>query len=104
MKTYSMILKGVDLLDLPTKRMSKNSVNFMRKCCKLNPLERLGYQKNGITDIKKNKWFENFDWNGLQNCTLHSPFKIKASSPPYSHTSTIKVKCSVSGQERFRQQ
>ncbi|XP_075240396.1 cGMP-dependent protein kinase 1-like isoform X4 [Convolutriloba macropyga] len=77
MKTYSMILKGVDMLDLPTKRMHKNSVNFMKKCCKINPSERLGYQKNGITDIKKHKWFDSFDWTGLQNCTLHSPFKIK---------------------------
>ena len=77
MKTYSMILRGVDALDIPTKRMHKNSVHFMRKCCKLNPLERLGYQKNGFVDIKKHKWFESFDWVGLENCKLHPPFKIK---------------------------
>ncbi|XP_063713836.1 cGMP-dependent protein kinase 1-like isoform X2 [Symsagittifera roscoffensis] len=77
MKTYSMILKGVDVLDLPTKRMHKNSVNFLRKCCKTNPSERLGYQKNGILDIKKHKWFESFDWNGLSHRTMNSPFKIK---------------------------
>ena len=30
----------------------------MKKFCKDNPVERLGYQKDGILDIKKHKWFQ----------------------------------------------
>ncbi len=30
----------------------------MKKFCRDNPAERLGYQKDGIQDIKKNRWFQ----------------------------------------------
>ncbi|KAG8238063.1 hypothetical protein J437_LFUL014373, partial [Ladona fulva] len=38
-----------------------------------NPAERLGYQKGGISDIKKHKWFDGFNWEGLINHTLIPP-------------------------------
>ena len=30
----------------------------MKRFCRENPAERLGYQKDGIKDIKKHKWFQ----------------------------------------------
>ena len=30
----------------------------MKKFCRENPVERLGYQKDGMLDIKKHKWFQ----------------------------------------------
>ena len=30
----------------------------MKRFCRENPVERLGYQKDGIIDIKKHKWFQ----------------------------------------------
>ena len=36
----------------------RNAVNLMKRFCKDNPTERLGYQKSGILDIKKHKWFQ----------------------------------------------
>ena len=30
----------------------------MKRFCRDNPAERLGYQKDGIADIKKHKWFQ----------------------------------------------
>ena len=38
--------------------LTRNSVNLMRRLCRDNPSERLGYQKDGILDIKKHKWFQ----------------------------------------------
>ena len=29
-----------------------------------NSAERLGYQKGGIRDIQKHKWFDGFNWEG----------------------------------------
>ncbi|XP_035231013.1 cGMP-dependent protein kinase 1-like isoform X2 [Stegodyphus dumicola] len=76
MKTYKIILKGIDALGFPNY-ISKNAVSLMRRLCKENPSERLGYQKGGITDIKKHKWFQGFDWDGLRNRTLTPPIVPK---------------------------
>ena len=51
----------------------RNAVLIMKRFCRENPVERLGYQKDGIMDIKKNKWFQGFDWDGLLNKTLQPP-------------------------------
>jgi len=34
------------------------AVTIMKKFCRDNPVERLGYQKDGVMDIKKNRWFQ----------------------------------------------
>ena len=47
---------------------------IIRALCKLEPQNRLGYQKGGVGDIRKQRWFQGFDWKGLQNQTLDSPF------------------------------
>jgi hypothetical protein len=36
----------------------------LRGCCRDNSAERLGYQKGGIRDIQKHKWFDGFNWEG----------------------------------------
>ncbi|XP_058985512.1 mucin-2 isoform X2 [Musca domestica] len=73
MKTYNIILKGIDMIDFP-KRMSRSAVQLIKKLCRDVPAERLGYQKGGIQDIKKHKWFLGFDWDGLQDQLLIPPF------------------------------
>ncbi|CAG2120085.1 unnamed protein product [Medioppia subpectinata] len=72
MKTYNIILKGIDAIDFP-RTVSRNSTNLIKKLCRDNPAERLGYQKGGIEDIKKHKWFDGFYWEGLKNRTLSPP-------------------------------
>ncbi|KAH7983048.1 hypothetical protein HPB52_008844 [Rhipicephalus sanguineus] len=54
MKTYNIILRGIDMLDFP-RTMSRNAVSLIKRLCRENPSERLGYQKGGIMDIKKHK-------------------------------------------------
>ena len=36
----------------------RNAVLIMKRFCRELPAERLGYQKNGIMDIKRHKWFQ----------------------------------------------
>ena len=45
----------------------------MKRFCRDSPAERLGYQKDGIMDIKKHKWFQGFDWDGLLDRSLAPP-------------------------------
>ncbi|XP_065357479.1 cGMP-dependent protein kinase, isozyme 1 [Calliphora vicina] len=73
MKTYNIILKGIDMIDFP-KHISRSAVQLIKKLCRDVPAERLGYQKGGIQDIKKHKWFLGFDWDGLQSQLLIPPF------------------------------
>ena len=54
MRTYNIILKGIDVIEFP-KKISRNAHVLIKKLCRDNPTERLGYGKNGIIDIKKNK-------------------------------------------------
>lgn len=89
MKTYNIILKGIDAIDFP-RLISRNATNLIKKMCRDNPAERLGYQRGGIDDIKKHKyvltvstttkfyiscfrWFEGFYWEGLKSRSLAPP-------------------------------
>lgn len=54
MKTYNIILRGIDALDFP-KKVSRNAQSIIKKLCRENPSERLGYQMNGLSDITKHK-------------------------------------------------
>ncbi|KAI9577962.1 cGMP-dependent protein kinase, isozyme 1 isoform X1 [Glossina fuscipes] len=80
MKTYNIILKGIDMIDFP-KHMSRAAIQLIKKLCRDSPVERLGYQKGGIQDIKKHKWFLGFDWDGLQNQLLIPPFLRPVTCP-----------------------
>ena len=55
MKTYNIILKGIDAIDFP-RNISGRARELIKKLCRDNSAERLGYQKGGIRDIQKHKW------------------------------------------------
>ncbi|XP_023224247.1 cGMP-dependent protein kinase 1-like [Centruroides sculpturatus] len=80
MKTYNIILKGIDALEFP-RSIGKNAQSLIKRLGRENPTERLGYQKNGIADIKKHKWFQGFNWEGLRSRTLVPPIVPKVNSP-----------------------
>ena len=54
MKTYNIILKGIDAIDFP-RNITSRAKELIKKLCRDNPSERLGYQKGGIRDIQKHK-------------------------------------------------
>ncbi|XP_013140823.1 PREDICTED: cGMP-dependent protein kinase, isozyme 2 forms cD5/T2-like isoform X1 [Papilio polytes] len=72
MKTYNKILKGIDAVEFP-RCITRNAANLIKKLCRDNPAERLGYQRGGITEIQKHKWFDGFNWEGLALRTLAPP-------------------------------
>ncbi|KAK2589063.1 hypothetical protein KPH14_001898 [Odynerus spinipes] len=80
MKTYNIILKGIDTIDFP-KSIARNAAVLIKKLCRDNPAERLGYQKGGISEIQKHKWFDGFNWEGLRLRTLDPPIKPRVRSP-----------------------
>ncbi|KAI7797250.1 putative cGMP-dependent protein kinase 1, partial [Triplophysa rosa] len=80
MKTYNIILRGIDMIEFP-KKITKNAANLIKKLCRDNPSERLGNLKNGVKDIQKHKWFEGFNWEGLRKGTLTPPIIPDVASP-----------------------
>ncbi|XP_067624676.1 cGMP-dependent protein kinase, isozyme 2 forms cD4/T1/T3A/T3B isoform X4 [Eurosta solidaginis] len=74
MRTYNIILKGIDAIEFP-RDITRNATNLIKKLCRDNPAERLGYQRGGISEIQKHRWFDGFYWLGLQNRTLEPPIK-----------------------------
>ncbi|KAL4641001.1 cGMP-dependent protein kinase 1-like isoform X1 [Arapaima gigas] len=80
MKTYNIILRGIDMIEFP-KKITKNAANLIKRLCRDNPSERLGNLKYGVKDIQKHKWFEGFNWDGLEKGTLTPPVIPSVTSP-----------------------
>lgn len=80
MKTYNIILRGIDAVDFP-RGISQKAQNLIKKLCRDNLSERLGYQRGGIEDIMKHKWFDGFNWIGLKSRSLPAPYVPKINSP-----------------------
>jgi len=76
MKTYNIILKGIDAIDFP-RNITGRARELIKKLCRDNSAERLGYQKGGIRDIQKHKWFDGFNWEGLRTRSLSPPIMPK---------------------------
>lgn len=72
MRTYNIILKGIDAIEFP-RNITRNATALIKKLCRDNASERLGYQRGGIQEIQKHKWFDGFYWEGLRNKTLTPP-------------------------------
>ena len=54
MKIYNIILRGIEQIEFP-RHVTKTAITIIRKFCRENPTERLGYQKDGINDVKKHR-------------------------------------------------
>lgn len=76
MQTYNLILKGMDMVEFPRK-INKSAQHLVKKLCRDNPAERIGYQRDGLKDIKKHKWYQGFDWEGLINKRVSPPITPK---------------------------
>jgi cGMP-dependent protein kinase 1 len=54
LKTYNLILKGIDAIEY-SRYVSRSAVSLIKKLCRDSPADRLGYQRNGIDDIRKHR-------------------------------------------------
>lgn len=43
--------------------------------------ERLGYISGGIREIKSNRWFDGFHWEGLERRTMPAPYVPPINGP-----------------------
>ena len=50
---------------------------MIKKLCKENPSERLGYMRGGIGEIRNHRWFDGFHWDGLNQRTMDAPYVPK---------------------------
>ena len=55
MKTYTLILRGIDALDIPNRRIGKTATSLVKRLCRDNPGERLGTSIGGVSDIRKHR-------------------------------------------------
>ncbi|XP_011307396.1 cGMP-dependent protein kinase, isozyme 1 [Fopius arisanus] len=78
-RLYHKIVDGVDSLQMPDLKTSAQSI--IKKLLRPKPVERLGYLKAGISDIRNHPWFSLFDWKALRNQTLRSPIILKVNNP-----------------------
>ncbi|XP_059616842.1 cGMP-dependent protein kinase 1 isoform X2 [Phlebotomus argentipes] len=72
LKTYTLILRGIESVDM-SSHIPKKAQDVIKKLCRQMPLARLGYQKQGIADIKSHAWFAKFDWEKLRNKAMVAP-------------------------------
>jgi len=54
---------------------------LIRGLCKTEPHDRLGFQKGGFGDVRKQRWFQGFDWQGLRSHRMKSPIEVEVKSP-----------------------
>jgi len=78
---YKGILQGIHSVQFPFSKISKRAENIIKGLCSLEPSERLGYQVDGVNGIRKHRWFDGFDWEGLQNETLQAPIVPHIKNP-----------------------
>nr|VZH95894.1 unnamed protein product [Spirometra erinaceieuropaei] len=81
MKIYNIILRGIDAVLFPPFHISRTAAALIHRLCAQNPVERLGYGRGGIVDIKQHKYFQGFDWIGLCRRTLAAPIIPKIAGP-----------------------
>ena len=53
---------------------SEEAKDLISKLLDLDPKKRLGAGKNGFENLKKHKYFENIDWDDLENRRIKPPF------------------------------
>lgn len=77
---YENILRGVHSIQF-SYRISRKAEMLIKSLCRQEPAERLGYQKGGIADIRKHKWFGGFDWEGFQAQRVPAPILPDVKNP-----------------------
>lgn len=75
-KIFQNIVASDKNLNFPAG-MDALHVNLCKKLLSSNPAFRLGSLSGGVNDIIADPFFNGFDWDGLKNVTLKSPY-----SPP----------------------
>lgn len=79
LECYELVLQGFNDFEF-SKYITEEAKAIIKKLSRDNPKARLGYKKNGIDDIRKNKWFKGFNWDMFQRRAMQAPFRPKIKS------------------------
>jgi cGMP-dependent protein kinase len=80
MGTYMKVMQGIEKVRFPNS--CKDSIeDLVKNLCKKEPSERIPMRQTGIEGLKKHAWLESFDWKGLIERTVDTPYKPKVKSP-----------------------
>ena len=71
-----VLSKEVCLENSKDNSWSNECLDFINKCLKRKPTNRLGYHF-GVKELKTHPWFEKYDWQKLYYKTLDAPFVPK---------------------------
>ena len=83
----------------------RTAVTLMKRFCKENPVERIGYQKDGVHDIKKHRWFQvrqkfllwnslpQWCWMLMREYQLYQLFKFHLQKAALAHLFSHEVWC-----------
>ena len=72
---FDKIINQRDSLRFPPNSETVDSVSLIRGFLETNPVFRLGHTRDGyMAEVKAHPFFKDFDWKGLENRTLKSPY------------------------------
>jgi len=54
MRTYNLILKGIESVVMP-RTVSRTAAHLIRRLCRPVAADRLGYQRAGLLDVRQHK-------------------------------------------------
>jgi len=81
MQTYQNITHGELSKCYPDSSTATDEARaLIRGLCTVKVAYRLGYLKGGANDVMAHAWFAAFDWDGLVNLTVESPWRPSLSS------------------------
>eukprot|EP00929_Paragymnodinium_shiwhaense_P064533 TRINITY_DN3231_c0_g1_i1.p1 TRINITY_DN3231_c0_g1~~TRINITY_DN3231_c0_g1_i1.p1 ORF type:complete len:791 (-),score=234.88 TRINITY_DN3231_c0_g1_i1:226-2598(-) len=89
-KTYNNIKKGIMRVQFPAK--CRGAVEDLIKCIlKREAGARLPMRPGGVNNIKKHKWFANFDWDALLNASMAPPYvpTVKNKKDPSNFSANV---------------
>jgi serine/threonine protein kinase len=70
-KLYRQIQQ--DEIRFPVKGACPVANQFIEAICNKNPEKRLGF--NGVEEIKAHPWFQEIDWEAVNELTVETPWK-----------------------------
>mmetsp|Transcript_98894 Transcript_98894/g.185783 ORF Transcript_98894/g.185783 Transcript_98894/m.185783 type:complete len:819 (+) Transcript_98894:171-2627(+) len=74
MQIYAKISEGIHKAAFPPV-INAECASLVKGLCERDPSERLPMRKGEVSNIKKHKWFKDFDWDALFNQTMEVPYK-----------------------------
>eukprot|EP00929_Paragymnodinium_shiwhaense_P118407 TRINITY_DN90328_c0_g1_i1.p1 TRINITY_DN90328_c0_g1~~TRINITY_DN90328_c0_g1_i1.p1 ORF type:complete len:843 (+),score=225.14 TRINITY_DN90328_c0_g1_i1:93-2531(+) len=79
-KTYQKILKGISAVPCPA-HIAGPLREILKDLLRKDPARRLPMRAGGTANVKRHKWYEGFNWKGMQNQTLQPSYVPVVNSP-----------------------